>query len=81
MSEHQPDNALHRTSPRNRIIEHQQTHTIKGASANVGGVALREAAFELEKAGKAGNLEAAKAGISRLEIQFEILEESIEKHF
>ena len=35
----------------------RQAHTIKGAAANMGGEHLREVAFEMEKAGKAGDLE------------------------
>ena len=38
----------------------RQAHTIKGASANVGGEALRALAFEMEKAGKAGDLGSAE---------------------
>jgi len=48
----------------------RQAHSIKGASANVGGEALRAVAFEMEKAGKAGNLEAVAARLPELEAQF-----------
>jgi two-component system, sensor histidine kinase and response regulator len=51
----------------------RQAHTIKGASANVGGEALREEAFRMEKAGKVGDLDTVKSGIPDLEIQFERL--------
>ena len=34
----------------------RQVHTIKGASASVGGEAMRAAAFEIEKVAKTGNL-------------------------
>ena len=37
----------------------RQAHTIKGASANVGGEAVRAVAFEMEKAAKVCNLTAA----------------------
>ncbi len=50
-----------------------QAHTIKGAAANVGGEALRTVAFEIEKAGQAGNLEIAKDHMAALETQFERL--------
>jgi two-component system sensor histidine kinase/response regulator len=52
-------------------------HTIKGASANVGGEALRVLALETEKAGKAGGLTAVSARIPDLEYQFARLEEAM----
>jgi len=48
----------------------RQAHTIKGASANLGGEALRAVAFEMEKAAKAGNLEYVRAHLPELENQF-----------
>ena len=45
----------------------RQAHTIKGASANVGGEALRAVAFEMEKAGKTGDLESVTARLPELE--------------
>jgi CheY-like chemotaxis protein/HPt (histidine-containing phosphotransfer) domain-containing protein len=42
-------------------------HTIRGASATVGGEALRAAAWELEKAGTAGDFKAVAAGLPGLE--------------
>ena len=50
----------------------RQAHTIKGASANVGGEALRAVAFEMEKAGKAGDLDSrhgppARAGMPKFD--------------
>jgi HPt (histidine-containing phosphotransfer) domain-containing protein len=48
----------------------RQAHTIKGASASVGGEALRVVAFEMEKAGKAGELEVITASLPELEAQF-----------
>ena len=59
----------------------RQAHTIKGASANVGGEALREMAVGMEKAGKAGDLDIAKAGMPELEMQFERLKEAMERCF
>jgi PAS domain S-box-containing protein len=53
----------------------RQTHTIKGASANVGGEALRALAFEMERAGKAGDLDAVKAHLAELEMQFDRLKQ------
>jgi two-component system sensor histidine kinase/response regulator len=55
----------------------RQAHSIKGASANVGGEALRAVAFELEQAGKTGNLEAVRARLPELERQFARLKEAM----
>jgi HPt (histidine-containing phosphotransfer) domain-containing protein len=51
----------------------RQAHTIKGASASLGGEALRMVAFEMEKAGKAGELEVVGASMPELETQFDRL--------
>jgi len=59
----------------------RQAHTIKGASANVGAEALCEVAFGMEKAGKAGDLKAAKISISELEVQFERVKEAMASTF
>ena len=48
----------------------RQAHTIKGASANVGGEALRAAALEMEKAAQAGDLAAAMTRMPALESRF-----------
>jgi len=48
----------------------RQAHTIKGASANLGGEALRAVAFEMEKAAKAGNLEQVTDRLPELENRF-----------
>ncbi|MCX7019004.1 MAG: response regulator [Candidatus Sumerlaeota bacterium] len=56
-----------------------QAHAIKGAAANMGGERLLEAAFEMEKAAKAGGLEAAKACMTGLEKQFDELKQAIKK--
>ena len=56
-----------------------QAHTIKGQSANVGGEALRETAFEIEKAGKTGDLETVKACMTELEAQFDRLKEAMNR--
>jgi PAS domain S-box-containing protein len=57
----------------------RQAHSIKGASANVSGEALRAVAFEMEKAGKAGDLDAARGLMTRLEEQLEKLIEAMGK--
>ena len=56
----------------------RQAHSIKGASANVGGKAMCATAFEMEKAGKAGDLEAIKARLPELETQFLQLKAAME---
>jgi HPt (histidine-containing phosphotransfer) domain-containing protein len=50
-----------------------QAHTIKGAAANVGGVALSVVALEMENAGKAGRLDSLAALVPELERQFDLL--------
>jgi PAS domain S-box-containing protein len=56
----------------------RQAHTIKGASANVGGERLRAVAFEIEKASKALNPTAAGACMRELESQFEQLKKAMQ---
>jgi HPt (histidine-containing phosphotransfer) domain-containing protein len=55
----------------------RQAHAIKGASANVGGEALRALAFEMEKAGKAGDLGSVAAHMDDLEREFVRLKEAM----
>jgi CheY-like chemotaxis protein/HPt (histidine-containing phosphotransfer) domain-containing protein len=57
----------------------RQAHTIKGASATVGGEALRALAFEMEKAGKAGDLGSMAAHMDDLEREFVRLKEAMAK--
>ncbi len=57
----------------------RQAHTIKGASANISGEAARAAAFEMEKAGKARDLAAAKAALPALENNLALLIEELKK--
>jgi hypothetical protein len=55
----------------------RQAHSIKGASSNVGGEALRALAFEMEKAGKAGDLDSVRARMEDLEHEFARLKEAM----
>jgi HPt (histidine-containing phosphotransfer) domain-containing protein len=55
----------------------RQVHTIKGASANVGGEALRAVALETERAGKVGGLTAVRARMPEIESQFARLKEAM----
>jgi two-component system sensor histidine kinase/response regulator len=47
----------------------RQAHTLKGASANVGGERLREVAYEMEQAARAGDLNAAGIYLAELEAE------------
>jgi CheY-like chemotaxis protein/nitrogen-specific signal transduction histidine kinase/HPt (histidine-containing phosphotransfer) domain-containing protein len=55
-----------------------QAHTIKGASANVGGERLRAVAFEMERAATAQELTAASSFMNELERQFDCLKEEMQ---
>ncbi len=57
----------------------RQAHTIKGAAANVGGTALSELAFEIEKAGKTGDLSSIKERMQDLVAKFDQLRQEMEK--
>jgi HPt (histidine-containing phosphotransfer) domain-containing protein len=59
------------------VAARRQAHSIKGASANVGGEALRRVAYEAEEAGQAGDLAAIMARIPELESQFALLKEAM----
>jgi len=52
-------------------------HTIRGASATVGGEALRAVAWEMEKAGVAGDLAAVAARLPELEYELARLREAM----
>ena len=54
-----------------------QAHAIKGGAATVCGEALREVAFAMEKAGKAGDVDTARALMANLEIQFDRLQQAM----
>jgi CheY-like chemotaxis protein/HPt (histidine-containing phosphotransfer) domain-containing protein len=55
----------------------RQAHTIKGASANVGGEALCAVASEMEKAAGAGDLDSVNARMDGLEAEFVRLKKEI----
>jgi CheY-like chemotaxis protein/nitrogen-specific signal transduction histidine kinase/HPt (histidine-containing phosphotransfer) domain-containing protein len=59
----------------------RQAHSIKGAAAIVGGEVMRDTAFEMEKAGKAGDLETVTARMPDLETQFTQLKAAMEQQF
>jgi CheY-like chemotaxis protein/HPt (histidine-containing phosphotransfer) domain-containing protein len=53
-------------------------HSIKGASANVGGESLRKLAAEMEKAADAGDWRSVVARMDEMELQFSRLKDAIE---
>ncbi len=55
-----------------------QVHTIKGASANVGGESLRAVALEMERAAGAGKLAQVAARLPDLEAQFATLKKAMQ---
>jgi len=55
----------------------RKAHLIKGAAANVGGEALRAVAYEMEKAGKTGDLEAMAARMETMEQEFSRLRDAM----
>ena len=55
----------------------RQAHTIKGASATVGGEALRAVATEIERAARAGDLDRVRAQLPDLETEFVRLREAM----
>jgi CheY-like chemotaxis protein/HPt (histidine-containing phosphotransfer) domain-containing protein len=54
-----------------------QAHKIKGASATVGGEALRAVAYALERAGKAGDLAIISKRMGELDTQFAALKDAM----
>ncbi len=57
----------------------RQAHNIKGAAASVGGERLREVAIELEKTARAGDMDGARARMTRLEAEFDRLKREMAK--
>jgi HPt (histidine-containing phosphotransfer) domain-containing protein len=55
----------------------REVHTIKGASANVGGEALRAVALAAEQAGQGGNLAVIITRVPEIELQFALLKEAM----
>ena len=55
-----------------------RAHTIKGAAANVGAEALREAAWEMEQAGRRGDGEALSSWLPEVRVRFLRFRERVE---
>jgi two-component system, sensor histidine kinase and response regulator len=56
-----------------------QAHGLKGAAANVGGAAFSATAHEMERAGRAGRLDAAAALMPELERRFAVLQKKMQE--
>jgi CheY-like chemotaxis protein len=56
----------------------RQAHSLKGAASNVGGERLRQVAFAVERAARAGDLRAAAEHLVELEPQFHQLRAAIQ---
>jgi PAS domain S-box-containing protein len=54
-----------------------EAHTIKGMAANLGGEALRQLAYELEKAGRSGDLDTVASRLAELKEQVSTLNAAI----
>jgi HPt (histidine-containing phosphotransfer) domain-containing protein len=61
----------------NARVAEREAHTIKGMAANVGGEALRNFAFELEKASGVGDLPMVASGVAELKKRVESLNAAI----
>jgi len=58
----------------------RQAHSIRGASANVGGASLRKLAAEMERAADAGDWRSVVSRMDELERQFGLLEDAIKRN-
>ncbi len=54
-----------------------QAHTLKGASANIGASSFRDVAYQIETAGKDGDLAMAGMRFEKIEGEFEMFKEAI----
>ena len=57
----------------------KHAHKMKGSAVNVGGEALRDVAFEIEQAGKVGDLARVVRSLPELEVQSSRLTEALQK--
>ena len=58
-----------------------QAHSVKGATASLGGAALTAVALAMETAAKAGDLDAVRAALPSLKVQFEALKAALVLEF
>lgn len=69
--------AAHQQGNQEQIV--RQGHTIKGASSNISAMRMRQIAFEIEQAGKVGDLERISSLLAALEEQFRELQEYLSR--
>ncbi|MFW6162830.1 MAG: response regulator, partial [Planctomycetota bacterium] len=60
-----------------QVLE-RAAHTLKGSAANFGAEALRQAAYDLEQRGRAGDLDAAEQLLDALEIELRKVEQALQ---
>jgi two-component system sensor histidine kinase/response regulator len=60
------------------LLAGQQAHRIKGAAANLGGLAFQGVAYSMERAGKAGDLAALRTLLPDLQKKFAELKDALE---
>ncbi len=60
------------------LLAGQQAHRIKGAAAELGGMAFQGVIFSMERAGKAGDLEALITLLPELQKRFVELKDALE---
>jgi len=58
-------------------VVRREAHTLKGAASNVSAGALRQAAWETEKAGAAEELDRVASLVAEIDRQFEILKNTV----
>ena len=63
-----------------KIIE-EAAHSLKGASSNIGAMAVRQKAYELELMGKKAELQRAKKAIIELENEVKRLKDELKRIF
>jgi len=73
---HRLKDALNRSDG---VQAERSAHTIKGASANISGEALREVAGKMEDAARSGDLEAARDLMGELVVRWEMLRDTLQK--
>ncbi len=75
----QIENLFNEISNGDAVAAGHQAHKIRGASANVGGEAMRDAASALETSGASGDLESLKKLMPKLQHEFELLRLALDK--
>lgn len=76
---HQIETLKHAQSSGDQDQIVRQGHTIKGASSNVSALRMRQIAYEIEKAGKNGELGIVSELVGELEAQFRALQDYLSK--